>query len=440
MSVHHAGMLRSDRNLVEKYFSEGLIKVLVCTSTLAWGVNLPAHAVIIRGTEIYDSKHGTYIDLSILDVLQIFGRAGRPQFDTSGHAVIITTHNKLSHYLSLLTNQIPIESSFITYLADNLNAEIALGTISNVEEAVEWLSYTYLFVRMKLNCLQYGMSYLTIIDDPNLEKERKKLIDAAAKALDKAKMIRYNILTGDVHTTDLGRIASHYYLKYDTVEIFNELSENVMTEADILAMISRSQEFEQLKVRDDEIEELKHLSEEYCEVVPKGGAENIYGKVNILIQTYLSRGWVESFSLTSDLAYITQNTVRICRALFELLLRQNNAIMSGRLLEMAKMLELQQWDYMNPLRQFSCLTAEIIKKIEERDIKINKLIDMAVKEIGIVLNNQKIGILVKKCCSEFPALLRYHDSTRSNVKDDAVIKSDYIIMSIRDQLSNGNVL
>lgn len=47
-SCHHAGMLRADRNIVENFFSEGLIKVLVCTSTLAWGVNLPAHAVVIR--------------------------------------------------------------------------------------------------------------------------------------------------------------------------------------------------------------------------------------------------------------------------------------------------------------------------------------------------------------------------------------------------------
>ena len=41
-------MLRQDRSLVERLFSEGLIKVLVCTATLAWGVNLPAHAVIIK--------------------------------------------------------------------------------------------------------------------------------------------------------------------------------------------------------------------------------------------------------------------------------------------------------------------------------------------------------------------------------------------------------
>ena len=47
-STHHAGMLRIDRNLVERLFSDGLIKVLVCTATLAWGINLPAHAVIIK--------------------------------------------------------------------------------------------------------------------------------------------------------------------------------------------------------------------------------------------------------------------------------------------------------------------------------------------------------------------------------------------------------
>lgn len=46
--IHHAGMLRSDRNLMEKLFEAKAIKVLCCTATLAWGVNLPAHAVIIK--------------------------------------------------------------------------------------------------------------------------------------------------------------------------------------------------------------------------------------------------------------------------------------------------------------------------------------------------------------------------------------------------------
>ena len=50
IGMHHAGMLRQDRNMVEKYFSKGFIKVLICTATLAWGVNLPAHAVVIKGS------------------------------------------------------------------------------------------------------------------------------------------------------------------------------------------------------------------------------------------------------------------------------------------------------------------------------------------------------------------------------------------------------
>ena len=47
-AIHHAGMLRQDRNLVERYFADGLVRVIVCTATLAWGVNLPAHAVVIK--------------------------------------------------------------------------------------------------------------------------------------------------------------------------------------------------------------------------------------------------------------------------------------------------------------------------------------------------------------------------------------------------------
>lgn len=67
---HHAGMLRSDRALTERAFSNGTISALVCTATLAWGVNLPAHTVIIKGTQLYSPEKGAFVDLGVLDVQQ----------------------------------------------------------------------------------------------------------------------------------------------------------------------------------------------------------------------------------------------------------------------------------------------------------------------------------------------------------------------------------
>lgn len=69
-ACHHAGMLRHDRSLVERLFASGHIRTLVCTATLAWGVNLPAHAVVIRGTRVYKAEQSDFTNLDVLDVLQ----------------------------------------------------------------------------------------------------------------------------------------------------------------------------------------------------------------------------------------------------------------------------------------------------------------------------------------------------------------------------------
>lgn len=142
--IHHAGMLRSDRTLTEELFQDRVIKVCrsissnlryiyhvfiyhryfvvlrplhgastcpltpVCSmSTLAVGVSLEhIVAVIIKGTQVYDSSRGAFVDLSVLDVLQIFGRAGRPGLESSGTGYICTTEDKLTHYLDSVLSQV----------------------------------------------------------------------------------------------------------------------------------------------------------------------------------------------------------------------------------------------------------------------------------------------------------------------------------------------
>ncbi|XP_073933923.1 activating signal cointegrator 1 complex subunit 3 isoform X2 [Castor canadensis] len=403
-SIHHAGMLRQDRNLVENLFSNGHIKVLVCTATLAWGVNLPAHAVVIKGTQIYAAKRGSFVDLGILDVMQIFGRAGRPQFDKFGEGIIITTHEKLSHYLTLLTQQNPIESQFLESLADNLNAEIALGTVTNVEEAVKWISYTYLYVRMRANPLVYGISHKAYQIDPTLRKHREQLVIEVGRKLDKAQMIRFEERTGYFSSTDLGRTASHYYIKYNTIETFNQLFDAHKTEGDIFAIVSKAEEFDQIKVREEEIEELDALLNNFCELSAPGGVENSYGKINILLQTYISRGEMDSFSLISDSAYVAQNAARIVRALFEIALRKRWPTMTYRLLNLSKVIDKRLWGWASPLRQFSVLPPHILTRLEEKNLTVDKLKDMRKDEIGHILHHVNIGLKVKQCVHQIPSV------------------------------------
>jgi pre-mRNA-splicing helicase BRR2 len=285
-AIHHAGMVRSDRTLVEDLYSDKHIQVLVCTATLAWGVNLPAHTVIIKGTQMYSPEDGRWKELSPLDIMQMMGRAGRYGLDSEGEGVIITAHSELQYYLSLMNQQLPIESQFVKSLPDMLNAEIVLGSVQTVKEAASWLGYTYMYVRMLRNPALYGVEDLE--RDPLLMKRRMDLTHTAATVLDKHNLIRYNRKTGGFQVTALGRVASHYYVGHESINIFNEHLKPEMSDIEIFRVFSLSGEFRNIHVRDEEKVELMKLANR-VPVPVKEGVDEPSAKVNILLQAYISR-------------------------------------------------------------------------------------------------------------------------------------------------------
>jgi superfamily II DNA/RNA helicase len=87
VGVHHAGLLPKWRRLVEELFQEKLLSVCVCTETLAAGMNLPARSTVLTSLVKGPPNKKRLIDPSAAH--QMFGRAGRPQFDTQGHVFAI---------------------------------------------------------------------------------------------------------------------------------------------------------------------------------------------------------------------------------------------------------------------------------------------------------------------------------------------------------------
>lgn len=404
MGTHHAGMPRSDRNLIERLFAEGVIKVLCCTATLAWGVNLPAAAVLIKGTQVYNAQEGRFTDLGILDVLQIFGRAGRPQFQDSGIGFICTTQDRLDHYLKAVTEQQPIESRFSAKLVDNLNAEISLGTVTTIQEAVQWLGYSYLFVRMQKSPLNYGIEWAEIRDDPKLVQRRRKLVIDAARTLQKSQMIIFNENTEDLRAKDVGRIASQYYVQQSSIEIFNTMMNPQASDADALAMVSMSGEFDQVQSRETEEKELSSLQENgYVITEVKGGVGTPHGKTNVLLQAHISRARLEDFTLVSDTNYITQNAARIARALFMIALNRRWGYQCLVLLSLCQSIERQVWSIEHPLHQFD-LPQPVLRQLDDKYTSIEALRDMEPAEIGELVHNKKMGNVIARLLDNFPTL------------------------------------
>ncbi|WP_026554744.1 DEAD/DEAH box helicase [Arthrobacter sp. 35W] len=87
LAAHHAGMLPTFKEVVEKLFADGLVRAVFATETLALGVNMPARSVVLEKLEKYNGE--AHVDITAGEYTQLTGRAGRRGIDVEGHAVVL---------------------------------------------------------------------------------------------------------------------------------------------------------------------------------------------------------------------------------------------------------------------------------------------------------------------------------------------------------------
>jgi len=149
VAFHHAGLKPNQRELVEQNFKSNLIKVIACTPTLAAGVNLPARRAIVRDLKRYENGIGqAYIPVS--EYKQCAGRAGRPQYDDYGEAVLIAksyseANTLLEKYVQASPEPVMSKLGDEQALRIHILASIAGGYVHDVKGMLDFIQHTFLY-------------------------------------------------------------------------------------------------------------------------------------------------------------------------------------------------------------------------------------------------------------------------------------------------------
>ncbi|XP_054547695.1 probable ATP-dependent DNA helicase HFM1 isoform X2 [Talpa occidentalis] len=343
VAFHHAGMELSDRKLVEEAFTVGDLPVLFTTSTLAMGVNLPAHLVVIKSTMHYAG--GMFEEYSETDILQMIGRAGRPQFDTTATAVIMTRLSTREKYIQMLACSDTVESSLHRHLIEHLNAEIVLHTITDVNVALEWIRSTLLYIRALKNPSHYGF-----VSGLNKDGIEAKLQELCLKNLNDLSSLDLIKMDEDVNfkPTEAGRLMAWYYITFETVKKFCTIN-GKETLSDLVTMIASCKEFLDVQLRTNEKKTLNTLNKDPNRITIRfpmeGRIKTREMKVNCLIQAQLGCIPIQDFALTQDTSKIFRSGSRITRWLSDFVAPQEKkfAVLLNSLI-LAKCFRCRLWE------------------------------------------------------------------------------------------------
>nr|KYP63300.1 putative ATP-dependent DNA helicase HFM1 [Cajanus cajan] len=353
VGYHNGGLCLKDRNLVEGLFLKGDIQVLCTTNTLAHGINLPAHTVVIKSTQHFNKEKGLYMEYDRSTILQMCGRAGRPPFDDTGMVVIMTRRETVHLYENLLNGCEVVESQLLSCVTEHLLAEIVQLTVSDITKAIEWLKCSYLYVRMqKQNPMNYAIK--KGISGDRLEKHVQDICVHKVNELSQFQMVWVDEDGFLLRPLDPGRLMTKYYLRFNTMKQIMRTPENCSFE-DALHVVCCAEEIAWIQLRRNEKKLLNEINAD------KDGRLRFHifgdkGKKKKRIQTREEKIFilandcltgdpsVHDLSLIQDMNSICSNGCRIAKCMKDYFVYKKNYKGAVNSALLAKSFDQKLWD------------------------------------------------------------------------------------------------
>lgn len=200
---HNADLSLKDRLKLEDRFKNGNLRVIVATSTLAWGLNLPARRVIVAGV------HRGLDVVENYDIWQEVGRAGRPRYDPVGDAYILVPESEKKQWITRLNKKSEIKSTLLDFVGKDDNPHyktLAFHVVSEIHHGC---------IKTKEGFHEWFRKSLAHYQNHDFDDD---IVDSTIQLLMRCKAIK--IEDGEYKCTSVGTIASmFYYSPFDVSDL-----------------------------------------------------------------------------------------------------------------------------------------------------------------------------------------------------------------------------
>jgi helicase len=224
VGFHHAGLSMISRRVVEDAFRRRILRVVFATPTLAAGINLPARRVLVS-VKRYDPSSGRRVNIGVSEYKQMAGRAGRPQYDDLGEAIIVDARDVKEGFKYINSTPEPIIGKMFAErsLRVHVLSAIVSGEAKRTSELLELLKYTY-------SALYSGdVEYLHL------------RIEEVIRILAEANMIISAL--EELKPTILGKMTSYTYLDPLTVVLYLNHKPREFSDFYILHLVTLTPDF-----------------------------------------------------------------------------------------------------------------------------------------------------------------------------------------------------
>ncbi|NWH76064.1 U520 helicase, partial [Piaya cayana] len=296
-------------------------------------------------------------------------------------------------FKKFLYEPLPVESHLDHCMHDHFNAEIVTKTIENKQDAVDYLTWTFLYRRMTQNPNYYNLQG---VSHRHLSDHLSELVEQTLSDLEQSKFL----LCCGVSCCPLFPDSS---ISLAFPELFS-MSLNAKTKVrGLIEIISNAAEYENIPIRHHEDNLLRQLSQKVPHKLTNPKFNDPHVKTNLLLQAHLSRMQL-SAELQSDTEEILSKAIRLIQACVDVL--SSNGWLSPALaaMELAQMVTQAMWSKDSYLKQLPHFTSEHIKRCTDKGVEsVFDIMEMEDEDRNALLQLSDAQIAdVARFCNRYP--------------------------------------